>query len=122
MARILIVEDRPEIRTLLRAVAEREGHDVLVAADAAEADRLLCQEPALIFVDLGLPGGSGLDFAHGVRRISAMQHTPIVVVTAHPDARQQIEASGLRDIELVMKPFRFKEVLGIMENHLGAGG
>jgi DNA-binding response OmpR family regulator len=122
MARVLILEDREEIRVLLRAIAERDGHEVLCAATAAEADALLEKHPALVFVDLGLPGRSGLDFARELRTHPDLHDVPIVVVTAHPDGAQQIADAGLEGVELISKPFRFRQVSGIMAKHLGPPG
>lgn len=119
MALVLIAEDRPEIQTLLEAVVGRAGHQTVIAGSAEEAAALLGQGPALAFVDLGLPDQSGLDLARQIRGFPATQGIPIVFITAHPDGAKQVREAFFQNAEVVMKPFRFNAVLGIIEKYLG---
>jgi len=122
MATVLIVEDRAEIQTLLRAVVARAGHETLVAGTASEARALLVERPRLVFVDLGLPGQSGIELVLHMRSLPAAVQPGVVVVTADPDATRRLEAAGLLGIEVILKPFRFARVAGIMERYLTREG
>lgn len=119
MSVVLVVEDRPEIQALLRAVIERAGHTPISARSAAEALVQLAHKPDLMFIDLGLPDRSGLDLAHDLRRRTDTHDKPIVFVTANPDGTQKVQASGLWNVETVLKPFRFEVVTGIIVKYLG---
>lgn len=120
MATILVVEDRPEIQTLLRAVIGRAGHDVRMAGSATEAMRLVEEAPQLIFADLGLPDRSGIELAGELRRTPQTSRVPIVIITAHPDAQKHVDNSALTGVEVLAKPFRFETLDGIIRKHLGS--
>lgn len=122
MARVLIIEDRPEIQTLIRAVVTRSGHEASVAADGDQARGLLVPRPDLIFIDLGLPGESGIDLIRDIRTRPGLDGVPVVIVTAHPDGAKQLSQAQLRAVELVAKPFRFDQLAEILSRHLGHAG
>jgi len=108
---ILIVDDDPSIRTLLRLVAERRGHSVDVAADGAEAMQLLKERQYdLAVIDLMMPRVNGYELVDGLRRFE--QRPTIVIATAMTDS-----LIGLLDAELVhsiiRKPFDI-EMLGAL--------
>ena len=119
MARVLIVEDRPEIQALLEAVVARAGHQAQIAGDGVQARAKLEPKPDLIFLDLGLPGKSGIDLVQEIRALPGFETIPVVIVTAHPDGATQIKNAGLRRVELVSKPFRFEQLSEIIARHLG---
>ena len=102
--RALIVDDeypaREELRYLLRAFPEVEV--VGEAAEAAEALELIRNiDYDLCFLDIKMPGGSGLDL---VRELSRVAHRPAVIfVTAHPD--HAVEAFDLDAVDYLLKPF-----------------
>ncbi|MFL6245930.1 MAG: response regulator [Thermoanaerobaculia bacterium] len=108
---ILIVDDDPSIRTLLRLVAERRGFTVDVAADGAEALRLLSEyQYDMAIIDLMMPRVNGYELVDGIR---GFDHRPtIVIATAMTDS-----LIGLLDAELVhsivRKPFDI-EMLGAL--------
>ena len=119
MTRVLIVEDRPEIQTLLRAFTERSGAEADVASDANQARSKMNPTPGLIFVDLGLPGESGIDFVNSLHQRADWKGIPIVFITAHPDGLRRIKEAGLHGIELINKPFRFEQIKNLVQRHLG---
>jgi DNA-binding response OmpR family regulator len=111
--RVLIVEDEENSRALLRRVLERHGLEVLEAADATGALRMLFGErPDLVVVDLGLPdlGGDTL-----ITRIRELTDVPVMVVTA-----EQAEASTVQSLragadDYLTKPFGVQELLARVE-------
>ncbi len=83
---ILLVEDNAIIQRITASDLERLDYSVVTAGTAAEAlKQLNDQKFGLILMDVGLPGGNGLDISQTIRQDNNClnQHTPIVVVTAH---------------------------------------
>ena len=85
MAKILLVEDEPDTRELVRLTLELDGHEVLEAATAEEAIVKACVgRPGLILMDLSLGGQfDGLEATKRLRADPAFDDTPIVALTAH---------------------------------------
>jgi len=92
-ADVLIVDDDPEIVALLRTVCEREGFDVRTAHDLAGARREVeTRVPAGIFLDIGLPDGSGLPLVEVVRDLPGGDSAAILVVSGAEDFAHRVEA------------------------------
>ena len=85
MAKILLVEDEPDTRELVRLTLELDGHEVLEAATAEEAIVKACTgRPGLILMDLSLGGQfDGLEATKRLRADPAFDEVPIVALTAH---------------------------------------
>ena len=85
MAKILLVEDEPDTRELVRLTLEMDGHEVLEAATAEEAIvKARSDRPGLILMDLSLAGQfDGLEATKRLRADPAFDDTPIVALTAH---------------------------------------
>ena len=106
---ILVVEDEPEIRRFLRASFDAEGYRTVEAANARRASiDAGMHKPDLALVDLGLPGGDGLDVIRSIRSWSAM---PIVVLSARSHERSKIEALDAGADDYITKPFAIGELL-----------
>ena len=84
MARILVVEDSPDIRVLVRMLLEARGHQVLAAADGREGIETARRErPDLILMDLSLPVVSGWEAARAIKADPGTRAIPVIAVTAH---------------------------------------
>lgn len=85
MAKILLVEDEPDTRELVRLTLELDGHDVVEAGSAEEGvARAHASHPDLILMDLSLGGQfDGLEATKRLRADPAFEETPIVALTAH---------------------------------------
>lgn len=81
--RILVVEDDPSMRKVLHARLKAEGYDAVAAPDAitAFAD-IRKQPPDLILLDLGLPGGGGLNLMQKLQSMPKFEVIPIIVLSA----------------------------------------
>ncbi|MGR3434042.1 MAG: response regulator [Shimia sp.] len=105
---VLVVDDEPAIRRLLRVACERGGHPVVEASTAAEAlsavDRA---RPRLVLLDLGLPDRDGLELIPPIRA----RGTPIIVLTAREAASEKVAALDLGADDYVTKPFDSEELL-----------
>jgi two-component system KDP operon response regulator KdpE len=103
-ANILVVDDEPAIRRLLRTSLSSQGFQVLEAADGkhalAEIER---SQPDLVILDLGLPDISGLDLIRTVR--AGGSAIPILVLSSRADETGKVEALDLGADDYVTKPF-----------------
>jgi two-component system KDP operon response regulator KdpE len=109
---VLVVDDEPPIRRLLRTSLAAAGYRVIEAEDAAAALRLAAREqPELVILDLGLPDRGGLELIAEFRRGSAV---PIVVLSARHDERTKVEALDLGADDYVAKPFGMAELMARM--------
>ncbi len=107
--RILVVDDEPEIRALLRKCFEREGFHVAEAKDGAELrGRLEGNDVSLITLDLTLGGEDGLELAREVR---AKCNVPIVMITGKGDTIDRVVGLELGADDYITKPFQLREVI-----------
>ena len=106
---ILIVDDEPAIRRLLRTSLGAEGFRTEEAATGRAAlEALRGQTPDLVLLDLGLPDIEGLDLVREIRSFSAV---PIVVLSAREDERGKVAALELGADDYVTKPFGMAELI-----------
>ena len=113
VAKILIVDDEPNIREVVSLYLCRDGHSVIPAADGEEALRLYRQgQPDLVVLDLMLPKVSGLEVC---RRIQADQRVPVVMLTARSEEEDRIVGLGIGADDYVVKPFSPRELAARVE-------
>jgi len=111
-AKILIVDDEPPIRKLLRMGLSSQGYDVLEAPDGKSALELLAKKPALVILDLGLPDVDGHDL---LRRIRHRQESlPVIVLSSRGDEAGKVAALDLGADDYVTKPFGMGELFARM--------
>jgi two-component system KDP operon response regulator KdpE len=107
--RILIIEDEPAIRSVLRVVLEREGYMIIEADTGARAEiEARSHKPDLLLLDLGLPDTDGLSV---IRRVRAWSPVPIIVLSARTMEDQKIAALDAGADDYVTKPFSPPELL-----------
>jgi DNA-binding response OmpR family regulator len=109
---ILLVDDDPVIREVLKAGIESAGFQALVAEDGPNALELFEQrKPVLMIVDLAMPGMDGYELIQAVRALETSHHTPIIVLTAHEgDVMRDYAAEVGGDLYL-LKPIKSAELL-----------
>jgi CheY-like chemotaxis protein len=116
---VLIVDDDPEMRELLETLFKLIGFATFQAGNNTEAlAQALTHHPDLITTDMFRPGGSGHEFIQQIRAITALQDTPIVMISggATPKERQQVRRLGLT---LTMpKPFEPSEFYATIEQFI----
>src|SRR5581483_7140028 len=109
MHRILVVEDDPAIRSVLKALLESERFRLAEASTAARAEvEARAGKPDLLLVDLGLPDGDGVSVIRHVREYSPV---PIVVLSARTMEEQKVAALDAGADDYVTKPFSAPELL-----------
>src|ERR1700716_2684884 len=110
--KIMIVDDEPPIRKLLRMGLGTQGYDVLEASNGQIALDLLTQEPALIILDLALPDIQGHELLRMIR--ARNESVPIVVLSSRGDEAGKVQALDLGADDYVTKPFGMDELLARM--------
>jgi two-component system alkaline phosphatase synthesis response regulator PhoP len=111
-ARILVVDDDPQILRLLQAYLGQAEFSVLTANDGESAWQLIRRErPDLVVLDLMLPGRDGWDITRRVRADEQLANMPIVLLTARVDDRDKIEGFELGADDYITKPFNAPEVV-----------
>jgi two-component system, OmpR family, KDP operon response regulator KdpE len=109
MSRVLVVDDDPGIRKVVRDALERAGHEVETAIDGEEASGLLEEgRYDLIVTDLAMPRKDGRELVRDVRRGSAV---PILVLTVHGEEREKVRLLDAGADDYVTKPFGVEELL-----------
>ena len=110
--KVLVVDDEPPIRKLLRMGLSTQGYDILEAANAKASLELLGQKPDLVILDLGLPDMQGLDLLRMMR--ARNESVPIVVLSSRGDEAGKVQALDLGADDYVTKPFGMDELLARM--------
>jgi DNA-binding response OmpR family regulator len=106
---ILVVDDEPKIVKTVRAYLEEAGFRVVAAGDGREALAVFRNDrPALVILDLGLPGVDGLDVARTIRKESDL---PIIMLTARVDETDKLIGLELGADDYVTKPFSPRELV-----------
>ena len=104
MIKILVVDDEAEIRSLLAAVLQNKGYEVVTAEDGAAALQAVSRErPAVILMDLSMPRMNGMDALPEIKRIDA--EVPVIICTAHADLATAVRAMKLGAYDYLTKPF-----------------
>ena len=111
---ILIIEDDPDIAESLRYNLERDGLKTVVAetGERGLAAALNAQNPpALILLDLMLPGMSGTELCRRLRREPASRRTPIIMLTARTSEADRVSGLDLGADDYITKPFSVRELM-----------
>ena len=123
MPKILLVEDNEMNRDMLSRRLARRGYEVVVAVDGEAGVRMAQSEaPALILMDMSLPGLDGWDATRQIKADPATRGVPVIALTAHAMAgdREKSLAAGCDDFDT--KPVDFERLLGKIQALLGAAG
>jgi two-component system, OmpR family, KDP operon response regulator KdpE len=110
--KVLVVDDEPPIRKLLRMGLGTQGYQTIDAPNAKAALDLMAEAPDLVILDLGLPDMQGLDLLKKIR--SQREDLPIVVLSSREDETAKVEALDLGADDYVTKPFGMEELLARM--------
>jgi two-component system KDP operon response regulator KdpE len=107
--RVLVVDDEPPIRKLLRMGLGTQGYEILDAPNGKAALELMADKPDLVILDLGLPDMQGLDLLRRIREQN--ESVPIVVLSSRGDEAAKVQALDLGADDYVTKPFGMDELL-----------
>ncbi len=119
MARLLLVDDEPQIRVLTRTMLEKAGHTVEVAEHGEEALSILRERGAdLVILDIAMPEMSGWEVCRIIKSDPALRHIPVLmftVMTRDEDVNRSFESGADAHLK---KPFTMRELLEAVENLL----
>ncbi|MBP6903321.1 MAG: response regulator [Burkholderiaceae bacterium] len=120
--RVLIVDDQPDIRRLIRMTLEHEPFELAEAADGAEALAIAGSwQPHLILLDMMMPGGlDGVQVCQAVRADPAAAGARLVLLTARADEQTRAAALAAGADEYLTKPFSPLQLLDLIDRLLAA--
>jgi two-component system, OmpR family, KDP operon response regulator KdpE len=107
--RVLVVDDEPPIRKLLRMGLSAHGYQILEAPNGRTAIEMLREKPDMIILDLGLPDTQGHDLLRTIR--TKNESVPIVVLSSRGDEAGKVQALDFGADDYVTKPFGMDELL-----------
>lgn len=111
LTRIVIIEDEKAIREMIRFALQREGHEVIEAADAREAtDRLAETRPDLMIVDWMLPDISGIELIRRFRRDEVLRDIPMIMLTARGEEADKVKGLESGADDYMTKPVAIREL------------
>ena len=118
-ARILIVDDNPDLRTYVSTILRAQGHRIWTARNGAEGfQSAQTHRPQLIVSDLMMPMVSGLDMIRMIREDDDLKGVPIILLTAKADEDTRIEGVERGADAYLSKPFSDRELLAEVRNLL----
>jgi CheY-like chemotaxis protein len=120
VARILIVDDEPDIRQLVRIMLSVGDHEVIEAGDVPEARKLLADGPLpdVVFLDWMMPGLPGTELLREMRASQDLRDIPIVMLTARSLIEQKEEAESLGATAFLVKPFDVAQLRDVLARAL----
>ena len=118
--RILCIEDEPEMIDLIRLILERKGFEVLGAVGGQEGiESIRREKPDLILLDLMMPDVDGWEVYRQMKADEALQHIPVVVVTAKAQSIDKVLGLHIAKVDdYVTKPFGPSDLLESVERVL----
>lgn len=106
MAKVLVVDDEPNILLSLEFLMQRAGFEVMTAEDGENAlERVAEDMPDILLLDISLPGISGFDVLEQLRRDPAHARLPIIMLTAHGREVEREKGMALGADDYITKPF-----------------
>ena len=107
--KVLVIDDEPPIRKLLRMGLETQGYQTMDASNAKAALELMSDKPDLVILDLGLPDMEGLELLRQIR--ARREDLPVVVLSSRGDEAAKVAALDQGADDYVTKPFGMEELL-----------
>lgn len=111
-ARVLIIEDEPDIRKTIDYNLTKESFTVVQASSIAEGEKALAANKIdVIILDLMLPDGSGLTLCRDIKSEAKTKHIPIIILTAKTEEVDRVVGFELGADDYVTKPFSVRELI-----------
>ncbi len=120
--KILIVEDEPDFRTLIRDVLEDKGFEVSEAANGAQGLSLYSSfQPDLVLLDIRLPDMDGIDICRKIRSDGPRRDTPVIMCTVNTELTPINTGLNSGATDYILKPFEPEDLLARVRDALGLG-
>jgi DNA-binding response OmpR family regulator len=108
--KVLIIDDDPDIRTVMEILLRKNGYEVETASRRENAlEKLQEFRPSIILLDVLLSGSDGRDLCREIKAEEATRNTPVIMFSAHPGAADNIASYGADDF--ISKPFNADALL-----------
>ena len=119
MQKLLIVEDMESVANLLRTLLEREGFEVASAQDGYEAlEAVRKEKPALVLLDLILPGLDGLEVLRRLRSDPQTAELPVIIVSGKEEETDKVIGLEVGADDYITKPFQANELIARIKSRL----
>jgi len=123
MTKILLVEDNEMNRDMLSRRLQKQGYEIVIAVDGEEGlDKAQSERPALILMDMSLPGIDGWEATRRLKAAPQTRAIPVIALTAHAmaDDRDKATAAGCDDFDT--KPVELSRLLSKIQALIGSQG
>ena len=118
MTRILLIDDDPDIRTVMQILLKKHGFEVDTAFREEEVyEKVRSYRPALILLDVLLSGADGRTICKNLKGNEDTKEIPVIMFSAHPGAADKIDSYGADDF--ISKPFNVDKLLQKLRKQLG---
>ena len=118
--KILIVDDEPDLVTLLKAELEARGYDVVVAMNGEEGVRTaLLEKPDLLILDIMMPVMSGYEALSRLRNNQRTKRLPVIILSAKGETYSILDLQKLGATDYLIKPFESEELLATIQRYIG---
>lgn len=118
-ATILVVDDIPANRTLLRNTLEPSGYEVLLASDGEAGLKVAARAlPDLILLDVMMPKMDGIETCRRLKAHERASGIPVIFITAKGEVQDIVDGFRAGGVDYIAKPFQMEEVLARVQNHL----
>lgn len=119
--RVLIVDDEPNIRRLVRLKLATIGVEVVEARDGLDAwEQLPALRPGLVILDIMMPKLDGISFLRRLRESVQWKNLPVVMLTAVREEADQKRALELGALAVLQKPFQSGDLVALVRRHVAA--
>jgi DNA-binding response OmpR family regulator len=109
--RILVIDDDPDIGLMIKMMLEFRGYWVMVMDRAEKTKEIVTDNKIeLIIMDMLLSGVNGVDICRVIKQDVNIRHTPVIMISAHPNAKETCLEAGADDF--ISKPFDMEDMLG----------
>lgn len=109
-ASILVIDDDADIGNMFKMILEYKGYNVIVLENAEQIKTIILKADIdIIIMDMLLSGTNGTDICAEIKKDSSISHIPLVMMSAHPDAKSICLAAGADDF--IPKPFDIDNLL-----------
>lgn len=115
IADILVVDDDPDIGSMLKMMLEYKGYTVTLLSNAGKTEQQLSKQLAdLVILDMLIAGTNGTDVCRSIRSNPLTTNIPVLMISALPDARKTCIDAGANDF--ISKPFEMQDLLAKVSN------
>jgi CheY-like chemotaxis protein len=115
MIKVLVIDDDPDVRTVMNVLMKKQGYDVETASTKDEAfDKIQEFQPSLILLDVLLSGADGRDICYQIKSNPLTSHIQVIMFSAHPGAADNIQSYGAD--HFITKPINTSSLLQKLES------